>query len=47
MFGRVIEGMDIVKAVEAQGTQSGTPSSTVVIADSGELPVEEEITDSA
>ena len=32
--------MDVVKAVEAVGSQSGTPSKKVVIADSGELPVE-------
>ena len=40
VFGQVIEGMDVVKAVEAIGSQSGTPSKKVVIADSGELPVE-------
>merc|ERR1712230_190637 len=40
VFGQVIEGMDVVKAVEAVGSQSGTPSKKVVIADSGELPVE-------
>ena len=32
--------MDVVKAVEAIGSQSGTPSKKVGIADSGELPVE-------
>lgn len=40
VFGKVIEGMDVVKAVEAVGSQSGTPSKKVVIADSGELPME-------
>ena len=40
VFGKVLEGMDVVKAVEAIGAQSGTPSKKVVIADSGELPVE-------
>jgi cyclophilin family peptidyl-prolyl cis-trans isomerase len=44
VFGKVIEGMDIVKAVEAVGSQSGKTSKKVVIADSGELemPAEEE-----
>jgi cyclophilin family peptidyl-prolyl cis-trans isomerase len=37
VFGRVLEGMDVVYKVEAQGSQSGTPKSKVVIADSGEL----------
>lgn len=39
VFGRVSEGMDVVKAVEAIGSQSGKPSKQVVIADSGELPL--------
>ena len=47
VFGKVIEGMDVVKAIEAVGSQSGTPTKykpfnivmdrRVVIADSGEL----------
>jgi len=37
VFGKVIEGMDVVKAVEAVGSQSGTTSKKVVIDDSGEL----------
>merc|ERR1712188_131834 len=37
VFGKVIEGMDIVKKVEAVGSSSGTPSSEVLIADSGEI----------
>lgn len=47
VFGKVIEGMDVVKAIEAVGSQSGTPSKwwmrrcvtcrRVVIADCGEL----------
>jgi len=37
VFGKVLEGMDVVKRVEAVGSQSGTPSVTVTIADSGEL----------
>lgn len=37
VFGKVVEGMDVVKAVEAVGSQSGSPSKKVVIVDSGEL----------
>ncbi|CBK20464.2 Peptidyl-prolyl cis-trans isomerase [Blastocystis hominis] len=37
VFGRVIEGMKIVKMIEALGTGNGTPLKKVVIADSGEL----------
>jgi len=36
---KVLEGMDVVKKVEAMGSGSGTPSKTVKIADCGELPV--------
>ena len=39
VFGKVIEGMDIVKKIEAVGTQSGRPTKKVVIEDSGELPL--------
>jgi len=37
VFGKVIEGMDIVKAIEDKGSSSGKPSVKVTIADSGEL----------
>ena len=37
VFGKVIEGMDVVMKVEAAGSQSGKPSEKVVIVDSGEL----------
>lgn len=37
VFGKVVEGMDVVKKVEAAGSQSGTPSKEVVITDSGVL----------
>jgi hypothetical protein len=33
----VLEGMDVVKAVEAVGSGSGKPSKTVTIVDSGEI----------
>jgi peptidylprolyl isomerase len=38
VFGEVIEGQDVVKAVEAKGSRSGTPSAKVVIASSGTVP---------
>eukprot|EP01083_Nonionella_stella_P247078 857079_1 len=41
VFGKVLEGAEIVKKIEAQGSNSGTPSSKVSIADSGELTVDE------
>lgn len=37
VFGQVIDGMDVIKAVERQGTSSGKPKMKVVIADCGEL----------
>merc|ERR1711939_195257 len=37
VFGKVITGMDVVKAVEEVGSQSGSTSKKVTIADCGEL----------
>merc|ERR1711918_209308 len=37
VFGSVTKGMDVVKAVEAVGSQSGATSKTVKIAKSGQL----------
>jgi peptidylprolyl isomerase len=37
VFGNVIEGLDVVKAVEAVGSDSGKTSKDVVIAKSGQL----------
>merc|ERR1719254_246328 len=37
VFGKVIEGMDVVTKVEAVGSSSGTPQKSVVIHDSGIL----------
>ena len=34
-LGEVVEGMDIVKEVERQGSASGTPGSKVVISNCG------------
>ncbi|KAL3103227.1 hypothetical protein niasHS_002417 [Heterodera schachtii] len=37
VFGRVVEGMDVVKQVEAQGNQSGKTANEITIADCGQL----------
>ncbi|MHB8974652.1 MAG: peptidylprolyl isomerase [Pirellulaceae bacterium] len=37
VFGRVLEGLDVVKAIEALGTRSGKPKKSVEIVDCGEL----------
>lgn len=37
VFGEVVEGMEVVRKIEAVGSSSGTPSKRVVIVDSGEL----------
>ena len=37
VFGSVVEGMDVVKAVEAVGSRSGSTSQKVVIAECGQL----------
>jgi len=37
VFGSVVEGMDVVKRVEAVGSNSGTPSAKVKIVDCGQL----------
>merc|ERR1711933_626253 len=37
VFGKVVDGMDVVTQVEAVGTSSGTPQKQVTITDSGEL----------
>merc|ERR1719231_457366 len=37
IFGKVLEGYEIVKAIEAKGSGSGKPSATVRIAASGEV----------
>ncbi|KAK6983993.1 peptidyl-prolyl cis-trans isomerase [Favolaschia claudopus] len=35
VFGEVVEGMDIVKAIEARGSPSGQPSAEITIAECG------------
>ena len=37
VFGRVVEGMDIVKKVESFGSSSGKTSQKIVVADCGQL----------
>jgi peptidylprolyl isomerase len=37
VFGRVIQGLDVLKKIEAVGTPSGTPKEKVTIVNSGEL----------
>merc|ERR1711972_848003 len=37
VFGSVVEGMDVVKKIEAVGSTSGKTSQAVVIADAGQL----------
>lgn len=36
----MLQGSDVVKAIEALGSGSGKPSGEVTIADSGELPLD-------
>uniref|UniRef100_A0A3B4ZU55 Peptidyl-prolyl cis-trans isomerase n=1 Tax=Stegastes partitus TaxID=144197 RepID=A0A3B4ZU55_9TELE len=38
VFGFVVDGVDVVKAIEKHGTRNGTPKAKVVITDCGELP---------
>ncbi|XP_063605521.1 peptidyl-prolyl cis-trans isomerase-like [Penaeus indicus] len=40
VFGEVVEGMDVVKAIEKLGSRSGRPSQKVVVADCNELKEE-------
>ena len=37
VFGKVVEGMDVINAMEATGSQSGETSADVVIGDCGQL----------
>lgn len=40
VFGQVVEGMDVVSAVEALGSRSGNTAKRIIIADCGELTEE-------
>lgn len=42
VFGEVLEGIDVVKKVEGEGSPSGSTKKSVMIEKSGELPPEEE-----
>lgn len=35
MFGKVVEGQDVVKAIESHGSISGKPDTTIIITSSG------------
>jgi peptidylprolyl isomerase len=37
VFGKVVEGMDVVAKLEAEGSQSGATKNKVVISDCGQL----------
>ena len=37
VFGKVVDGMDVVSKIESLGTPEGKPEKTVVISDCGEL----------
>ena len=37
VFGKVVEGMEVVKSIESYGSQSGKPSQECCIADCGQL----------
>ena len=45
VFGEVLEGLDVMKTVEGQGSRSGSTKVKVTIEDSGELPVSAELRD--
>merc|ERR1711981_1051283 len=42
VFGRVVEGMDVVKKIEAVGSQSGACRESVQVVNCGELVLKEE-----
>ena len=37
MFGKVVEGEDVLKRIELYGTETGLPSKRIIVVDSGEL----------
>jgi peptidylprolyl isomerase len=47
VFGKVVEGMDIVKKMEAAGSKDGKTSKPVVISDCGELKKKPDDSDSS
>merc|ERR1712196_508909 len=41
VFGKVLEGQDLVKKIESKGSSSGKPSGKITIVKSGEMPADE------
>ena len=41
VFGKILSGMELVRKIESVGTSSGTPLKNVVIADCGEIKMDE------
>ncbi len=37
VFGKAVEGLDVVKKIESYGTENGSPKARIVIADCGQL----------
>lgn len=37
VFGEVVEGMNVVKMIEAQGSQDGKPKKKITIVDCGQV----------
>lgn len=37
VFGKVVEGIELISEIESKGSASGQPTATVVITDAGEL----------
>jgi peptidylprolyl isomerase len=40
VFGRIVDGVDLVKAIEARGSRSGRTSAVITISDCGEIKAE-------
>ena len=47
VFGKVVEGMDVVKKIETMGSASGHPKAKVTIVDSGEIKAKSQQTETA
>jgi len=45
VFGKVLDGLDVVDAIEKQGSQSGKPKALVVIEESGQLDLDDPTTE--
>jgi len=42
VFGMVLEGRDVITAIEENGTYGGTPTVQIIVSDSGSLPLKPE-----